>query len=58
MPKCEDLVNWLSDITDIEPTLCLSKTVWDLVDSGTSVLELPWVFGRILGELIRCFEET
>lgn len=57
-PKCDDLINWLTDITDIEPTLCLSKTVWDLVDPGNKVLELPWVFGKILGNLIQCFKET
>lgn len=57
-PKCNDLINWLTDISDIEPTLCLSKTVWDLVDPGNKVLELPWVFGKILGQLIQCFKET
>ncbi|KAJ4334384.1 hypothetical protein N0V87_006928 [Didymella glomerata] len=57
-PKCDDLIDWLTDITDIEPTLCLSKAVWDLVDPGTKVLELPWVFGKILRELIECFKET
>ncbi|KAH6637826.1 hypothetical protein C7974DRAFT_470670 [Boeremia exigua] len=57
-PKCDDLIKWLTNITDVEPTLCLSKTVWDLIDPNVKVLELPWVFGKILRELIECFEET
>lgn len=57
-PKCDNLIDWLTDITDIEPTVCLSKTVWDLVDPDTKVLDLPWVFGKILVELIKCFKET
>lgn len=51
-------MNWLTDITDIEPTLCLSKAVWDLVDPDTDVLELPFVFGKILGEVVECFEDN
>lgn len=57
-PKCDNLIEWLTDITDIRPTLCLSKTIWDLVDPDTKVLDLPRVFRKILGELIECFKEV
>lgn len=57
-PKCDNLVNWLTDITKIEPTLCLSKAVWDGVDPNNSVLKMPFIFGKILGRLKKCFEEN
>jgi hypothetical protein len=57
-PKCDDLVNWLTDITKIEPTRCLSEAVWDAVDPDNSVLELPFTLGKILGRLKKCFEDN
>ena len=57
LPLVDDLVDWLTDITDIKPTLCFSKAVWDVVDpSPASIALLPVeILNKIVPELITCF---
>ncbi|KAF2820280.1 hypothetical protein CC86DRAFT_387318 [Ophiobolus disseminans] len=58
LPLVDDLVDWFTDITDIKPTLCFSKAVWDVVDpSPASIAQLPVeILKKIVPELIVCFK--
>jgi hypothetical protein len=59
LPVVDDLVDWLTNITDIKPTLCFSKAVWDVVDpSPASIALLPVeILRKIVPELVGCFKD-
>ena len=56
LPQADDIVDWLTDITDIKQTLCFSKAVWDVVDPESIAILPVEFFKKIVPQLITCFK--
>ena len=50
-------INWLTDVTDIKPTLCGSAVAWDLSALDTPIGDGILTDAKILAEIIPKFYE-